>query len=436
MDTQQTVSNPKLEDIIPELERWAKKCTATAGAGYTARVDFGKRSCDKEKYYAIVIEKDGMQLGTIPLRQDRYGKLSHNVQIPLCGEWDRDRELRMDNCLDLIRKGIESIIGEHIVVDSMKARAELEQKVVGLKTAELDKLMDLKVQVQKYNSWLPMSELNCDRFEHWTLEFEHGFNNSEEPVIHLNAFRGTGAGREDVDLGRAKFNPENPEEPIILTGLDDNYPELTAALLQSGKARQVGAYTERHQDYPGADETEEFHHKRMDVTELYRSYMQLRNAQYLFSPVTDIRLEYRGDDHDLTPRNWMCIKLGGLSDLAEKCHRPDAMILRQFKDRPLYRFLLQDMAHQKFAPEINHLREAMNRITDVNIQQMRTGYFSSPHIRCRIDGEQQMSLSIGQELLDKCREAPDPELARHLLAALFYTNELRQSRDQSTGMKR
>ena len=436
MDTQRTASNPKLKDILQELEGWAKKCVKVAGKEYTAYMDFGKRAYDSEKYHAIVIEKSGTQTGTIPLRQDRYGKLTHNVQIPLCGEWDRDMEFRMDNCHTLIRKGIESIVGKHLHVSSMAERAALEKEVVEQKTKELGQLMDLKVQTHKYNSWLPMSELNCDRFEHWILDFDFGFNNDNEPVLELKAERGKGAQCETIELGETKLDLDNPEKRIILTGLDDNYPELTAALFQSGKARQVGEYTERHQDYPGADEIEEFHFKRMDVTDLFRKYIQLRNAQYLFSPVTDIRVERKGGEYDLTPWDWMCVKLGGISDLAGKINRTESLILKQYRDKPLYNFLLQDLTHQKFKPEINHLKDAMKRITDVDIRFGGLGaHIPGPHIRCRIDGEQQMSLSIGRELLDKCNEAPDPELAQQQLAALFYSGELRESREQTKSMK-
>lgn len=438
VDTQRTASNPRLKDILPELESWAKKCAAAAGADYTARLDFGKRASDTgiDPYHAIVVEKAGTQVGTIPLRQDRYGKLAHNVQIPLCGQWDKDIELRMDNCHTLIRKGIESIVGMHLHVSSMKERVALAKIVVEKKTKELGQLMDLKVQTHKYNSWLPMSELNSDKFEHWLLKFEHDFNNDGEPELVLIAERGEGARCETVELGSAKLNLDNPEGRVILTGLDDNYPELTAALKQSGKARQVGEYTERHQDYPGADETEEFHYKKLDVTDLYRNYVQLRNARYLFSPVTDVRLERKGGDYDLTPRNRLCATVGCIHDLEAKCNWTEALTLKQYVDRPLHNFLLQDMAHQKFAAEINLLTDAMQRITDINIRSGSLGaHIPGPHIRCRIDGQQQMSLSIGREAMDKCCEAPDTELAETQLAALFYTSDLRESREQSKGMK-
>lgn len=438
VDTQRTASNPRLKDILPELESWAKKCAAVAGADYTARLDYGKRACDTDSnpYHAIVVEKAGTQVGTIPLRQDRYGKLAHNVQIPLCGQWDRDRELRMDNCLTLIRQALESIVGKALPVSSMQHRLALQHKVVQQKTAELQQLMDLKVQTHKYNSRLPMSELNSDKFEHWQLKFEHDFNNDGKPELVLIAERGKGARCQTIELGSAKLDLDNPEGPVILTGLDDNYPELTAALIQSGKARKVGEYTERHQDYPGAYETEEFHYKRLDVTDLYRNYVQLRNARYLFSPVTDVRLERKGGDFDLTPRNRLCAKVGGIHDLEVKCDRTEALTLKQYGGRPLHSFLLQDMAHQKFAAEINLLADAMQRITDIDIRSGSLGtHIPGPHIRCKIDGSQQLSLSIGRDCMDRCREAPDAELAGVQLAALFYANDLRESREQSKGMK-
>lgn len=428
-NNQQVTINPKLEVVLPVLKKWAEKCVTAIDKNYSAKLDFGKKINEHEKYHAIVVEKDGKQLGFIPIRQNKEGVLTHNVQIPMCEGWKQDLELRMDNCFTLIRKGLESIVGEHIVVSSMVERAELERKVAELKAQELEQLMNLKVQVQKYNNWMPMSQLNCDKFEDWKLSFEHDFNIDNQPIIRLKAYRGEGVEREDIELGSAYLNPDNLQDRIVIKGNDDNFPEITESLIRSGKIRLVNQYTERYQDYPGADEIEDFHFKRMDVTDLYQNFLKLRNSQYLFSPITDVQ-EVENDTGYSYLNNWISAKLAGILELSERCNNQEQMIVKCYKDKPLYNFLLQDIAHRKFAAEINHLKESMTRLTDVNIS------FKGPHVRCKIDGEQQMALSVGRELLDKCRETPDTELAIHQVAALLYSQELTETQAQSNGMKR
>ena len=419
-------SNPRLKDILPVIEEWAKKCTVNYGNGYTARLDFGRKASENvsKPYHAIVIERNGMQMGTIPLRQNSDGEITHNIQIPFFGQADKDIPLPMKDSLMLVRKAISSIVGENISVPSMPERLKLEKNVLDKKNRELEELMTVNVQTRKYNSWLPMSELNRDEFQKYRLEFEHYFHAPDKAEITLVARCVDGKNNDCEDIAHGQINPQDPLKRIVLKALTDDCREMLQTLCQNGRVKDAGQYTERYQDYPD-DEIECFNWSKIDVTDLYRKYIQLRNAQYLFSPLTDIQIVRKCGENDWTEKDWLVAKLAGISDIAEKMRVAyDTKHLRNAAQVPLYGFILQEEAHKAFAPEVNRLKEAMNRMDNVQIRKDRTnGYVNALHLSCHIDGERQMSLSIGNELVDRCNRTQDPELARQQIAAIFYSRE-------------
>lgn len=85
--------NPPLDELLPEISRWAAEVAAAAGPQYKAEVCTGRRACDAADYKAIVVTDRGDQLGSIPLRQDRFGMLTYNIQIPSSGQYAEDFKL-------------------------------------------------------------------------------------------------------------------------------------------------------------------------------------------------------------------------------------------------------------------------------------------------------------------------------------------------------
>lgn len=116
-DIQRTQGYPKLETLLPEINEYAQRCIKAAGEKYSVQLSKGRRQCDgPNDYHALVIEDEGWQIGSIPLRQDENGKLTCNSQRPLCGE-SGDSELTPDDWQDTIKAAIEKIVGGCIYLE-------------------------------------------------------------------------------------------------------------------------------------------------------------------------------------------------------------------------------------------------------------------------------------------------------------------------------
>ena len=119
-DIDRTRANPKLETMLPEIGKWAARCIAIAGRQYRVSLNVGRRACDgPQDYHALVIEEDGCQLGSIPLRQDRWGKLLYNVQRPLYGSYLSDSEFTPDNWKDKILHALQVAAGTRIRLERL-----------------------------------------------------------------------------------------------------------------------------------------------------------------------------------------------------------------------------------------------------------------------------------------------------------------------------
>ena len=97
-DIQRTQANPKLDTILSVINDYAQLCIRAAGEKYSVQLSKGRRQCDgPDEYHALVVKEEGSQIGSIPLRQDKYGKLGYNVQRPLYGAYDKDMEFTPEN---------------------------------------------------------------------------------------------------------------------------------------------------------------------------------------------------------------------------------------------------------------------------------------------------------------------------------------------------
>lgn len=129
-DIERTQANPKLETLLPEINEYAQRCIKAAGELFTVQPSKGRRQCDgPHEYHALVIEKEGWQIGSIPLRQDSFGKLTYNSQRPLCGE-SGDMEFTPEDWQDKIKGAIEEVVGGRIymeLADSPVSKVEVNK---------------------------------------------------------------------------------------------------------------------------------------------------------------------------------------------------------------------------------------------------------------------------------------------------------------------
>ena len=117
-DIRRTQANPKVETLFPAINEYAQLCIRAAGEKYSVKLSKGRRQCDgPDEYHALVVKEEGSQIGSIPLRQDKYGKLGYNVQRPLYGAYDKDMEFTPENWKDKIKEAMEEIVGGKIYLE-------------------------------------------------------------------------------------------------------------------------------------------------------------------------------------------------------------------------------------------------------------------------------------------------------------------------------
>lgn len=120
-DIARTQAGPKLEELLPDISAWAARVESAArrltGKPYEVRLTLGRRQCDgPDDYHALVIREGSRmtdQIGSVPLRQDRWGKIEFNLQKPLCGEWGCE-ELLPKKWQEQLHGAVEGIIGRGI----------------------------------------------------------------------------------------------------------------------------------------------------------------------------------------------------------------------------------------------------------------------------------------------------------------------------------
>ena len=117
-DIERTQANPILEEMLPEIGDWARRCIRIAGKDFSVALAKGRRQSDgPQSYQALVVFEKGHQIASIPLRQDEYGKLTCKVNHPLYGSSDDVDEFTLDNWKDKIREALEGAVELRINMD-------------------------------------------------------------------------------------------------------------------------------------------------------------------------------------------------------------------------------------------------------------------------------------------------------------------------------
>ena len=153
-DIERTQANPKLEELLPEIGEWAKRCIAIAGKDFSVAVGHGRRQSDgPQPYHALVVCDKGYQIASIPLRQDAYGKLMCRVNHPLYGSSGEYDEFTSENWKDKIHEALEGAVGLRINMereDSPVRNPEINVNYWGVYTitCEIDGQKQLRKQLK------------------------------------------------------------------------------------------------------------------------------------------------------------------------------------------------------------------------------------------------------------------------------------------------
>lgn len=284
------------------------------------------------------------------------------------------------------------------------------------------------------------------RKELWTLDFRHhayvpnvvDYNNYEESRrerigISLYAHKEgkIPAFNQDILVGEMSFSVGKTPQQIMITSHPDA-EDIVEALVAQGYARWKGDVIERHQDYPGADEIEEFRFKRLDVTDFYGRYLHQRGLDVMQSPVTHIRLCEGQISNGRNPQDYITCRIGGIEQERGWVGSDGRKMMRVASLYSECRYQLYELAMKSHAKQLALYKEAGQRSTDHSIRFNKGMHF----FRCKIDGEQQLSKVLG--ILDICDYQRNKDI--HALTAKYFADELnpdnRLSQDKSSGMKR
>lgn len=275
--------------------------------------------------------------------------------------------------------------------------------------------------------------------ETWTLQFKHVIqskpdmdrtesNNIQRIGIMLDAFiKGdTPSMDENIFIGTASFIPGHKPDIINLT----TYPmseDFVEALLNEGLAKRMGRTIERYQDYPGADEVEEFLYQHLDITDFYNQYIKDRQKMAENSPVSHITLCQGPVVNGKNPQDYIKCRIGGIEFIQPRWVGTQGRELFKVADYyPDARFHLYEMAEEAFAKELELYRQAQQRVTHYTCYEMKGNYY----IRCKIDGEQQLARNINK--LDVYDYLEDKNF--YALAAKYYADKLENGTDMKRGL--
>ena len=279
--------------------------------------------------------------------------------------------------------------------------------------------------------------------ETWQLRFKHYMftpaedrtsltdkRNTQRVGILFEAFKegNTPAEMMDVLIGTASFLPGHKPDVIQLTTYPDS-EEFVETLLKDGRATLLGQRTERYQDYPGADEIEEFRYQTLDITDFYNQYIKDGQKKVEESPVSHITFCQGPVMNGKDPQDYIKCRIGGIEFPNRAWVGSQGRELDKVAQYyPDCRFQLHELAEQAFAEQLKLYRQAQQRVTHYSNYQTKGVHY----IRCKIDGEQQLSREINR--LDICDYLLDKDF--FALAAKYYADKLEDGQNIKQGLSR
>lgn len=245
----------------------------------------------------------------------------------------------------------------------------------------------------KLETWDLKFELSCYTPEEERYNRTANQDLRERIKIRLQAERGEGPMKETVELGTARIIAGERPEMIRMKVLSD-FEDFVKPLVEQVGVRCVSEYTERHQDYPGADEIEVFNWQNIDIADFFYRYVSMKQQQMVDSPFDNIHMTKKeGTPYNERPEHMVC-DIGSVRQEIKWCGCYEDYIFRLAEKYPEYTFQLHDFAAGVYAKELQAYREAQQRISDVTVKKVRPDDSMGWGIRCKIDGQQQMFRDI------------------------------------------
>jgi len=406
----QAVMNPPIGEILPAVELWSKQCAAAAGPQFSAFVSYGKRAYDRDKYHAVVIFENNDQIGSISLRQTEDGRMTYNERTPLGGEWMSDEPLDIRHIMTSVRDSIASITCRDIRLLASRPQNQLLESIrsgnLRLTHSDMDHVLDINRRENKFR-----------------IGFVQDFSNPGQVGLELTA---TPLDRADalpltVARGTVRLDARNAFSRIEMEATGSGVDFLDA-METKGLVEAIDLYNVYKED------------KWMlaDVTKLYTGYLRLLNRKHLFSPLEGIGVALTTDTAKKDGTSYtLHARLGGVVDLRSTISSEQAELLLRMADKPLFAYLEQQVARDVLDAQLKEYDHMQQRITGVQV----TCQDGSCHIRCLLDGVQQLRRPLTAEQYRAYTGSSDKNLASSLLAATVYRDELLRQ-DQSSGLKR
>ena len=279
--------------------------------------------------------------------------------------------------------------------------------------------------------------------ENWTLRFTHSmFRTADEwnpqkrewvshqrigITLEADLPGRTPAMNRNVLIATALF-PLGQKPDVIRMTTHPDAEDLVSAMLEKGYAKRIGERTERVQDYPGADDIDEF--ITLDVTDYYNRYMNRHQLAANESPLSHV-FQCQGQVmNGKDPADYMKCRIGGIEQHPAWSGITGRILFQVAEYYPDCRFQLKELAAEVFKEQLERYTQAKARVTDA------TTFFNknngTHYLRCKIDGQQQLSKEINRLDLSDFMISKDI----HALAAKYYTNELDEGMKRSQGFTR
>ena len=273
--------------------------------------------------------------------------------------------------------------------------------------------------------------------ETWFLQFTHSVFRSPDEWnadkriweshnrigISLEAERPgkTVAQSQNILVATASFQPGKKPE-LLKFSTHPDAEGIVSALVEQGYGKKIGERTERYQDYPGADEIEEFRYQYIDLTDFYNQYMAEHQKRAMKDPFSHF-VQCQGQVmNGRAPMDYMKCRIGGIEQNRAWSGLEGRLLFKLMEYYPEAQFHLNELAKKVFADPLARYEAAKNRVTDSKI--LFNGGIH--YLRCKIDGEQQMTKELNRLDISDYQISKDI----HALAAKYYEKEL------DTGMKR
>lgn len=249
------------------------------------------------------------------------------------------------------------------------------------------------------------------------LSFELALGGGTEPAVNVY-MKTIDSSRGPWDVASARFQPGQEPDKMVFTFHPDE-SDIFNVLAAKGLITPVGKSTGRLASAEPWDEHQTYTSYKADAASLYRSYVREQKKLADALPVEDIHRRHPMHPYILEDRpNFLTCRIGGIVQAPKTLMGQDMYQVRLGENVPEFSFVLKNIVGKMFQKELQAYREAQKRVTDVSVFYSRNG--DEFRLRCKIDGQQQMSETITEEEKDDFCRAENP----YGLVAKYYKHLL------------